>query len=247
MHAHRAFQLSAWLRLRQILCQALGLDRLSSYISRLRARGFARKRATGRTSKMSTIPSSIASSNNLLVTADLAWPEDDRDFRSTVNSLMAPLPIEFHGELVTLLELFEAQELDRFVEIWEGIPGPMRTPFIAFIVSGDDPSGRFLRHLDQSAECREAVDLAFTANMRCLSDFDRSLDQAKAVLSKSVGREVELESALHKAEEAEALLENLEPSSASQQLRKASELVADAAKALRLFCRHAAKMPGIRS
>ena len=73
-------------------------------------------------------------------------------------------------------------DLARFVEIWSGIDRDRQTAFVAFIVAGEDPEGRFLAYLDEDKSCQEAVDMAFRAHVESLHDLGRSVARADGAL-----------------------------------------------------------------
>lgn len=100
-----------------------------------------------------------------------------------IGSLLAPIGIEFHKDMCLLLGRFSPERLDRFVELWSNVGARMQSPFVAFIVTGDDPEGAFLKYLDENKDCQEAVDLAFAAHVDSLHDLGKSLAVAERVLA----------------------------------------------------------------
>lgn len=128
--------------------------------------------------------------------------------RDRLADLVQPVGVEFHRDLRMLLGQFHAADLERFAELWSKVDAPMRAPFVAFVVTGDDPDGRFLRYLDENKECQEAVDLAFAAHIDSLQDLGQSLSEAGQAVSESKTREIV--SILSEAEKAEDALESAE-------------------------------------
>jgi len=128
--------------------------------------------------------------------------------RDRIAELVRPVSVEFHKDLRALLQQFSADDLERFAELWSKVDAQMRSAFVAFVVTGDDPDGRFLRYLDGNKDCQEAVDLAFAAHIDSLRDLGKSLSEAGQAVSESRSREIV--SILSEAEKAEEALESAE-------------------------------------
>jgi hypothetical protein len=127
---------------------------------------------------------------------------------SQIAKLVEPIGVEFHRDLALLLRQFSEADLERFVSHWSRIDPGMRSAFVAFVVTGDDPDGRFLKYLDENRECQQAVDLAFAAHIDTLHDLGKSLTGAGQVVEESKNKE--LVSLLSEAERAEIALANAE-------------------------------------
>jgi hypothetical protein len=132
--------------------------------------------------------------------------------RDRIAELVRPLSVEFHQDLLMLLKQLPAAGLERFVELWSRVDGSMRSAFVAFIVTGDDPDGRFLRYLDGNKDCQEAVDLAFAAHIDSLNGLGKSLSRAGQAVTETRAASLlsEAQRALSEAEKADAALENAE-------------------------------------
>lgn len=132
----------------------------------------------------------------------------DSDLRERITALVEPVGVEFHRDLGELMSSFGEADLSRFTELWLEVTPEMRTPFVAFVVTGDDPDGAFLRYLDEHKQCQEAIDLAFTAHIDGLQNLGKSLAEADKAISQNKEREIEL--LIAKVEEAEDALEDAE-------------------------------------
>ena len=131
--------------------------------------------------------------------------------RTKLANLVDLVNIEFHESLLGLLRRFSGADLGRFADLWSEVPTDMRTAFVAFVVSGDDPDGRFLAYLDESESCQEAIDLAFRVHVEDLHDLGRSVAKAEKVLQKKRHEQtVPVVSVLAEANRAEDVLESLE-------------------------------------
>jgi hypothetical protein len=128
--------------------------------------------------------------------------------RERVIKLIQPLGVEFHRDLGELMSSFGETELERFTELWLNVVPEMRTAFVAFVVTGDDPDGAFLRYLDENRECQEAVDLAFAAHIDGLQNLGKSLAEADQAISQNKAREISL--LISGVEKAEVALEDAE-------------------------------------
>jgi hypothetical protein len=107
-----------------------------------------------------------------------------------IAKLVEPIGVEFHRDLALLLRQFSEADLERFVSHWSRIDPGMRSAFVAFVVTGDDPDGRFLKYLDENRECQQAVDLAFAAHIDTLHDLGKSLTGAGQVVEESKTHEL---------------------------------------------------------
>ncbi len=131
--------------------------------------------------------------------------------RTALTKLIDPVSVEFHESLLDLLQRLSESELEKFAERWSEVPDGMRTAFVAFVVSGDDPDGRFLAYLDESEGCQEAIDLAFRVHVENLHSLGRSVAKAeKALQGKVPSISGPVVSALSEADRAENVLELLE-------------------------------------
>jgi hypothetical protein len=143
--------------------------------------------------------------------------------------LLNSIGVEFHRDLLELLQQFSAEDLERFVHLWIKVPSELRTAFAAFIVTGEDPNGRFLAFLDENRDCQEAVDLAFSAHMKSLHDFGQALAQAEAAVCSmsespsSAAKKSDLAILLRETERAEAALESVEKRAAKLSLKPVFE------------------------
>ena len=136
------------------------------------------------------------------------------ELQNQVAGLVQRVGVEFHRDLSELLSSFRPPELKRFVDLWLKVDPTMRSAFVAFVVTGDDPDGAFLRYLDENRECQEAVDLAFAAHIDGLQDLGKSLADADRAISQNKVREIamlisETEKAGEALEDAEDELETL--------------------------------------
>lgn len=137
----------------------------------------------------------------------------DGALRARITELVAPVNVEFHEALFGLLQRFPADDLNRFAELWSRVDAGMRSALVAFVVSGDDPDGRFLAYLDESEDCQEAVDLAFRAHVESLHDLGRSVARAEDALQRKRKEDRDaVTSVLCEADRAEDALESLEES-----------------------------------
>lgn len=152
---------------------------------------------------MSSVLPSRDSLRTLLDSLDIP-----RVARDHIEQLAQPVSVEFHRDLFLLLRQFRAADLERFAYLWSRVDASMRSAFVAFVVTGDDPDGRFLSYLDESQECQEAVDLAFAAHIDSLHDLGKSLSEAGEAVSLSKVREIA--SLLSETERAEDALESAE-------------------------------------
>lgn len=140
-----------------------------------------------------------------------ALPNDA--LRTRIAQLVDSVSVEFHESLFGLLQRFSTHDLERFTELWEKVDERIRSAFVAFVVSGDDPDGRFLAYLDESEDCQEAVDLAFRAHVESLHDLGRSVARAEETLQRRKEEERDaVTSLLCEADRAEDALECLEES-----------------------------------
>lgn len=128
--------------------------------------------------------------------------------RDRIAKLALPVGVEFHNDLLVLLRQFTPKDLERFTELWSRVHAQMRSAFVAFVVTGDDPDGRFLQYLDEKEDCQEAVDLAFAAHIDSLQDLGKSLSEAGQAVSDTRNREIA--SMLSETEKAEEALESAE-------------------------------------
>jgi len=137
----------------------------------------------------------------------------DDALRTKITGLIDPVSVEFHESLFGLLQRFPADDLARFTDLWSRVDTGMRSAFVAFVVSGDDPDGRFLAYLDESEDCQEAVDLAFRVHVESLHDLGRSVARAEETLHRKRKEERDtVSSVLCEADRAENALESLEES-----------------------------------
>lgn len=135
----------------------------------------------------------------------------DDALRTKLTKLVDPVNVEFHEALLGLLQRFSADDLSRFANLWSTVHANMRSAFVAFVVSGDDPDGRFLAYLDESEDCQEAIDLAFRVHVENLHDLGRSVARAEEALQKKRQEgKVSVVSVLSEADRAEDALESLE-------------------------------------
>ena len=125
-----------------------------------------------------------------------------QDILAPISTLFQATPVEFHDALLLTLERFSGEDRNEFSQLWAKVPEEMNLPFIAFIVSGDDPNGKFLAHLDKDENCQKAVDLAFRAQIDSLHSFGRSMEKAEAAVKKN--------RLMQEADKAEDALEYLE-------------------------------------
>jgi hypothetical protein len=139
--------------------------------------------------------------------------------RDRIAELLRSLSVEFHNDLFALLRQFRAADLERFAALWSKVDPQMRSAFVAFVVMGDDPDGRFLRYLDEHEDCQEAVDLAFAAHIDSLQDLGKSLSRAGQAVSENKAKEIA--TLLQETEKADEALETLESitSEATQPVR----------------------------
>lgn len=168
--------------------------------------------------------------------------------RESLQELLAPVSVEFYGDLFELLEAFTPTDLERFTGLWRRLPVPLRSAFVAFIVTGEsDPDGEFLKYLDDNEFCQQAVDLAFAAHLKGIHDVGRALEKADEAIADETaeGRaDCDLMALLHKTEEAEATLESVEREAATvavaepivENMQAARDLVDRAATRLRALC-----------
>jgi len=129
--------------------------------------------------------------------------------RDRIAELVRQVSVEFHDDLFVLLRQFRAADLERFADLWSEVDPQMRSAFVAFVVTGDDPDGRFLRYLDGNEDCQEAVDLAFAAHIDSLRDLGKSLSEAGEAVSENRTRR-KIASILSEAEKAGEALESVE-------------------------------------
>jgi len=104
---------------------------------------------------------------------------------SKLEALLHEVGVEFHKDLIDLLNWFSSEEKQRFVDQWARVESRMRTAFIAFILGDGEPNEDFLVYLNREVGCQEAVDLAFAAHIRSLNDFSRALMKAEELWDES--------------------------------------------------------------
>lgn len=124
------------------------------------------------------------------------------NLREDISERFEAISIEFHDALLKTLQRFSDEDCKEFSQLWSKVPDEMNLSFIAFIISGDDPDGKFLAHLDKDENCQKAVDLAFRTQIDSLHNFGRSVEKAEVAMQKN--------RLIREADKAEDALEYLE-------------------------------------